>query len=141
MPIQIQKAQQQTPMARKLLSIAAPVAGGMMGGPVGAALGGLLGGKLGGQTTQDALISGLKSGTDYKSTIKDPNPSTTAGGEVVGQGAGGAMSRMLDARSQDPQVAIHEGLNYLSTLAPDDPLKQQLAPNLIRASMMNPRTR
>ena len=85
-------------------------------------------------------MGGLKAGAaEGLSSAVAPKAAPAVEGEIVGRGAGGAESafgRRLDLKSQEPAVAINEGLSVLGSLHPEDPLKHQLAPILIRAQMM-----
>lgn len=146
MAIEIKKGQQQTSMGRRLFAMAAPIVGGALGGPAGAAAGSMIGNKLTGASTEDALMGGIQAGASQAISKATSDPSTTEGG-IVGRGAGGyqgAMGRALDAKSQDPQLAVKQGLSVLETLPIDDPLRKELGPSFIRADMMplpKPKTR
>ena len=140
MAIQQMKGQQQTSMGRRLFSMAAPIVGGAFGGPAGAAVGSVLGNKISGASTEDALMGGLQAGVSQGiSAAASPAAPATEG--IVGRGAGGApsaFSRMLDVKSQDPQVAVKQGMSVLESLPPAHPLKQELGPAFVRADMMKP---
>lgn len=134
---------QETSMGRRLLGMAAPIAGGAFGGPAGAALGGVIGSKLTGGSTEDALMSGLKSGISEAGKGGTPQSAAPDTG-IVGAGAGGAgtvgemtgaMGRRFDAASQNPEAAVSGGLSVLANLPPDDPLRQAYAGPLIQARM------
>ena len=125
MAVEVIKPQQQTSIGRRLIGMAAPIAGAALGGPAGAAIGGLLGSKLSGGSTQDALLS---AGQAYAST---PKGQAQSSGNIVGDGAGGALSRRYGSLSQDPQVAIQEGLNAATLLPPD--IRKQVTPTLVQA--------
>lgn len=133
MAIEIKKGQQQTSMGRRLFAMAAPIVGGAFGGPAGAAAGAMIGNKLTGASTEDALMGGIQAGASQglsKAGSSGPNQ--------------GAMGRALDAKSQDPQVAVKQGLSVLETLPIDDPIRQELGPSFVRAGMMplpKPKTR
>lgn len=139
MAIEIKKGQQQTSMGRRLFSLAAPIVGGAFGGPAGAAAGSVLGSKLNGNSTEDALMNGLQSGVSVGlSKSKNPQDESSQNSQdrIVGRVAGGAASRMLAAKSQDPQIGVAQGLSVLESLPENDPLRQELGPSFIRASMM-----
>lgn len=123
--VDVIKPQQQGSIGRRLIGMAAPIAGAALGGPAGAAIGGMIGSKLNGGSTQDAL---LNAGASYASTPRGAGP---ADGSIVGQGAGGAFSRKMGALSQDPQVAIQDGLNAATLLPPD--IRKQVTPTLVQA--------
>lgn len=136
--IMMPKPQQETSIGRRLFGMAAPIVGGAVGGMPGALAGGLIGSKMAGASTQDAALSGLQSGLGYKDNGTGTTDLKGAGdteGDIVGAGAGGAMGRRLDAASEDPGVTINNGLSILSSLPPDDPLRQEYAGPLIKARM------
>ncbi len=117
--IKMPEQQQNSSMGRRLLGMAAPIAGGIFGGPAGAALGGMLGSKLNGGTTQDALLSGVQAGISTKAAPGKAAP-------VVGLDESSkltlpnlgdsAMGRKLGAAAQNPMIATQEGLEALPHL-------------------------
>lgn len=110
--INIPKKREDTSIGRRLFAMAAPIAGGMIGGPAGAMAGNMLASKMNGASSQDALLGGAQ------------------------QGADSAFSRRVQAKSQDPQMAVSDGLEVLKSLPQDHELRQKYAEPLIRAQMM-----
>lgn len=135
---------QNNSIGRRLFGIAAPIIGGIYGGPAGAAAGSALAAKVNGESTQGALASGLKTGI---SEGMSGGGKGAGGGESTSKldfGPGlkmpelgeSAMGRRASMMSQNPQVAISEGLNSLSTLPQDHPFRKQYTEPLVRAQYM-----
>lgn len=143
--IQGPNKKQDTPMGRRLFAMAAPMVGGAIAGPVGAAVGGTLGAKATGANNQDALLSGAMSGASQGISKAGKAPSPIAGQnvnlsqEMVKPELGSQFSRRAFSLSQDPQVAVKEGLNALGQLPQNDPLRQEYAGVLIKADMLGSR--
>ena len=139
MGVQIQMPQggQQTSMGRRLLAMAAPIAGGALGGPAGAALGGVIGSKVSGGSTQDALSAGLKSGIMYAATPakKDELVGTLNTSPEVQNAIDSPFSRKTEMLGQNPVKSINDGLDVVAQLPIDHPIRQQLTPAFIMAKM------
>lgn len=127
---------QESSIGRRLFAMGAPMVGGALGGPVGAAIGGMVGSKVGGASTQDAVMGGVQAGIAQKAA---PAASAPAAGlnqsQKLSMPALGdsAFSRRMSASSQNPKIAIHEGLEALKAMPPE--IQDQYAPDLIKAQM------
>src|SRR3989344_3707034 len=142
--IMMPNKQEETSIGRRLIAMAAPIVGGIYGGPAGAAAGGALGTKVRGGTGQDALAGGAQAGIDkYLSdkaekdkkeqeanseSAQTPDLSEKLQRSEFGESA---FARRSAAKSQDPQIAIQDGLNALPHLSPE--LRQQYTAPLVRA--------
>ena len=141
--IDIPQKAQDSSMARRLFSMAAPTVGTALGGPVGGAMGSILATKAAGGTTQDALISGISTGVGAALKGKSDKPKA-----VVDDGLNkskdfkmpelgeSAYGRRLNYLSEDPQVGIQEGLNTLAELPTDHPLRTQYTEPLVKTQFM-----
>ena len=112
MSIPVVKGKQNQSVGRRLFSMAAPIVGGAVGGPAGAAAGSVLASKMNGASTQDAVMGGVEAG------------------------ASSQFSRRKEAIAGAPETGISEGISVLEQLPQGHPLKQELGPGLIQASMM-----
>lgn len=133
---------QQGSIGRRLFAMAAPVAGMAIGGPAGAAVGGMIGAKMSGANTQDALFSGAKTGLSAggEAPEKGATPSGAVDPSLLQesqklQNPADAFGRRMSAKSQDPQIAIQQGIEAASVL-PDDLKRSALEP-LVKAKMMS----
>jgi hypothetical protein len=133
------------PMARRLFGMAAPIVGSIYGGPAGAAAGSMLGNSVMGGSAEDSVMKGVQA---YGGAV------ATGGGQAPAAGApaadpmadmpkleqpqlgDSAFGRRHAAISQDPQVALQEGLNTLSVLPKDHPMRKQYTEPLVRASYL-----
>ncbi len=140
--VNVPTKQQDTSMGRRLFAMAAPIAGGMMGGPAGAAAGSILGSKMSGGSIQEALQNGLMTGAQQgltrspaeKPEISVENLNASQGLQQPGIGDS-AFGRRINMKSQDPAMAINEGLGVLSELPPDHPFRKQYTEPLVRAQL------
>ncbi len=142
MAVQVMMPQkrQETSMGRRLFAMAAPIAGGMIGGPAGAAAGGVIGSKMAGGTGADAALSGAQAGfAQHTSDTKADLAAKSSMGLTASQGlqkpelGASAFGRRLNASTQNPQVAIDQGLDALTAMP--QPLREQYTPALIKAKM------
>lgn len=131
----------QTSIGRRLFSLAAPIVGGAVGGPAGAAAGSLIGSKMAGASTPDALMSAAQAGMSA-APAKD-GPAAPMSAESMNlptlqkpQVGDSAYGRRFNAVSQNPQMAFNEGLNILSGLPQEHPLRQAYTEPLVRASYL-----
>lgn len=124
--IKMPEQKQDSSVGRRLFAMAAPIAGGAIGGPAGAALGGMIGGKIAGASTKDAMLSGAQAGLG--AIGKKPVPG------VVDTPDPSSMARRMDALTQNPDIAIHQGLEVASSLPPG--MKEQYLEPLVKAQMM-----
>ena len=144
--IQIPEKRQDTSIGRRLFAMAAPIVGGALGGPAGAMAGSLIGNKLSGASTQDAILGAAQQGIGAAGKSEAPQAvAPTASAQVLGQPlpqlekpdlGDSAFGRRLNAVSQNPQVALQEGLNTLSILPQDHPFRKQYTEPLVKASYL-----
>jgi hypothetical protein len=133
--IKMPEKRQESSMGRRLFAMGAPVVGGAVGGPAGAALGGILGSKMSGGSTQDSLMAGAQAGVTQGLTKTAAKPEGLDMSQKLQMPALGdsAFARRFSAASQNPQVAIQEGLSVLPELPQD--LREQYTEPLVKAQL------
>lgn len=138
--VNIPAKSQETSVGRRLFSMAAPLVGSAFG-PVGAVVGNVLGSKAAGASNADTIIGAAKAGV----ATAAKEPAAPASNKVLGEElpqlqkpelGESAFGRRLSVASQNPQVGLQEGLNALSVLPPDHPMRQQYTEPLVKASYL-----
>jgi hypothetical protein len=141
--INIPQKKQDTSMGRRLFSMAAPIVGGALGGPAGAAAGSMLASKMSGGSTEDAVMSGIQGAASQglspaaaKPGVSVENLNASQGLQMPNMGDSAFGRRLSVIGNSNPQVALQEGLNTLSALPTDHPIRQQYTAPLVKASYM-----
>ena len=136
---------QDNSMTRRLFSLAAPIAGFAIGGPAGAAIGSTLGGLASGESGTQAALGGAKSFMSSKKNVGGADDGISGSDspdlpQLQKPDLGdSAFGRRISSLSQDPRIGVAQGLDALSQLPVDHPLRQEYTPILVRAQMMGER--
>lgn len=140
------------PAGRRLLGIAAPIAGTALGGPAGGAIGGIIGGKLANPGQQDTLstlgsgmsgaaagggesgMAGVKTALGFGAKAKAATAAPGASAPAV-SAPGTPANRRLEVASQNPDVVLQGGLDALTELGLPQQAREHYTDGIVRARM------